>query len=56
MLGEVEAIAGVFVVVVVVFVVAVVIAVVAALVDGHCYVTLSPLQLSLLLTVAAMWC
>ncbi len=32
------------------------IAVVAAVVDGHCYVMLSPLQLSLLLTVAAMWC
>ncbi len=35
---------------------AVIIAVVAAVVNGHCNVMLSPLQLSLLLTVAAMWC
>ncbi len=51
MLGEVKAIAGIVVVVA-----AVGIAVVAAVVDGHCYVLLSPLQLLLLLAVAAMWC
>ncbi len=51
MQGEVEAIAGLVLVVG-----AVGIAVIAAVVDGCCYVLLSPLQLFLLSVVSATWC
>ncbi len=32
------------------------IAVVVAVVGGHCYVMLNPLQISLVMVVVAMWC